>query len=179
MPRLGDAPPRVQAVGRAVLRLCCAGLVLGPVACKGSAQPPEPDPAPAATVSSPHVRVSAAAPAGGVGPIVREALARAVAQRRRVLVYVGASWCEPCQRVHQAADRGDLDGVLGDVDLLEFDWDRDGDRLREAGYTSRYVPLFALPRADGMASGKQVEGAVKGEGAIAFIVPRLKKLLTE
>jgi thiol-disulfide isomerase/thioredoxin len=108
---------------------------------------------------------------------VREALSEAIGGKRRVVVYVGASWCEPCQRFHQAAARGELDATFPDLTLLEFDLDRDRERLGLAGYAPKFVPLFALPGLDGAASGKQVEGGIKGEGAVAFMAPRLKTLL--
>jgi len=123
------------------------------------------------------VRFSPAPAAGAVEPIVRDALAKAAAEKRRLVVYEGAVWCEPCQRFHKAAERGELDGTFPDLTLVEFDADRDAERLASAGYVSRYIPLFALPAPDGSASGKQVEGGTKGEGAVASITPRLKGLL--
>jgi len=36
-----------------------------------------------------------------------------------------------------------------------------------------------LPAQDGRASGKQVEGGIKGEGAVAYMTPRLKDLLAQ
>jgi thiol-disulfide isomerase/thioredoxin len=120
------------------------------------------------------------APASGaVPPIVRDAVAAAVRERRTLVVYVGASWCEPCQRFHGAVAKGELDAALSDVALLEFDLDRDRDRLASAGYVSKYIPLLALPGPDGSASGKQIEGGVKGEGAVGFILPRLRAMLAE
>jgi hypothetical protein len=124
-----------------------------------------------------RVELSAAPATGDVEPIVREEIARAAAERRRLVVYVGAAWCEPCQRFHGAARDGLLDATFPDLTLLEFDLDRDGQRLSSAGYTSKYIPLFALPATDGRASGQQVEGGIKGEGAVAYITPRLKELL--
>jgi hypothetical protein len=112
-----------------------------------------------------------------VQPIVRRALAKAIEENRALVVYVGAAWCEPCQRFHSAAARGELNGSLPPVTLLEFDLDRDRDRLASGGYISKYIPLFALPRTDGYASGRQVEGGIKGDGALGFIVPRLQALL--
>lgn len=109
---------------------------------------------------------------------MREAVAPAAAARRTLVVYVGASWCEPCQRFHHAAEAGALDGALPRLALLEFDADRDHDRLAAAGYDSKYIPLFALASADGTSSPHRQEGAVKGEGAVDFIVPRLQALLT-
>lgn len=120
------------------------------------------------------------APADGdVDAIVRTAQATAMAERRRVVVYVGATWCEPCQRFHHAAERGELDAKFPDVDLLGFDLDHDAERLASAGYVSKLIPLFALPGPGGHASGKQVEGGIKGEGAVGFIAPRLEKMLAD
>ncbi len=117
------------------------------------------------------------APAGDVAQLVREALASAAPDSRRVVVYVGAPWCEPCRRFHDAAARGDLGAMFGNVTLLAFDLDRDGDRLERAGYFSAYIPLLALPGADGRASGRQVEGGIKGKGAVQFLASRLGALL--
>jgi hypothetical protein len=117
------------------------------------------------------------AQAGTAESAVRSALATATTSKRRLVVYVGATWCEPCQRFHQAAARGELDASFPDLTLVEFDQDADGARLAAAGYVSRYIPLFALPSGDGRASGQQIEGGIKGEGAVANIVPRLRELL--
>jgi len=118
------------------------------------------------------------APADGdVQELVRREAARARDEGRTLLVYVGARWCEPCQRFHDAARAGKLDTAFPGLRLLEFDLDRDRERLMGAGYASRMIPLFALPRADGTASGEQIEGSIKGEGAVDEIAPRLRKLL--
>lgn len=118
------------------------------------------------------------APAGGeVAPLVTRELARAHKEGRQLLVYVGATWCEPCRRFHAAAAAGKLNAAFPTLRLLEFDLDRDGARLERAGYRSQFIPLFALPRADGRSSGRQIEGSIKGDGAVAQIAPRLRALL--
>ncbi|HEY3817382.1 MAG TPA: thioredoxin family protein [Polyangiaceae bacterium] len=116
---------------------------------------------------------------GDVDVLVRAAQSKAMAEKRRVVVYVGATWCEPCQRFHHAAERGELDAKFPDVDLLMFDADHDAERLASAGYVSKLIPLFALPGPEGRASGKQVEGGIKGDGAVGFIAPRLEKMLAD
>jgi hypothetical protein len=119
-------------------------------------------------------------PSGGtVEATVQGALARATATQRTLLVYVGAAWCEPCQRFHHAAEQGDLDAVFPTLTVLEFDLDRDRERLAAAGYVSQYIPLFALPAPDGKSSGKQIEGGTKGDHAVGSLVPRLKELLSD
>ena len=132
---------------------------------------------PAAAKKPQPVETVPAAAEGGVQELVRREVARARDEGRTLLVYVGATWCEPCQRFHDAAKAGQLDAAFPGLRLLEFDLDRDKDRLREAGYASRMIPLFALPRADGTASGEQIEGSIKGDGAVAQIAPRLRALI--
>jgi len=131
---------------------------------------------------------SAAAPAGKlelvdapgsgkVAPIVRAELDRARAAHKTLAIYVGAEWCEPCVRFHQAAATGELDSRFPDLRLLIFDLDRDNLRLDAAGYSSDMIPLIALPGDDGMSSHRQIEGSVKGDAAIDNIAGRLRPLL--
>ena len=118
------------------------------------------------------------APQGDVPTIVKRELERAARDRRQLLVYVGATWCEPCQRFHRAAAEHKLDRDFPQLRLLEFDDDRDAARLAMAGYSGKYIPLFARPGADGRGTGRQIEGSVKGDGAVGEIAPRLHALLT-
>jgi thiol-disulfide isomerase/thioredoxin len=134
----------------------------------------DPSPPPASPPEGPHLAFVAAGE-GEVDAIVRVETARA--DGKRVLVYVGATWCEPCRRFHDAAAAGQLDKALPPIRFVEFDLDRDEERLRVAGYESKYVPLFAVPNSDGRASGKQIAGSIKGEGAPAEIAPRLLQLV--
>jgi hypothetical protein len=114
---------------------------------------------------------------GEVAPLVAAEVTRAQRSQRTVLVYVGATWCEPCRRFHEAVKSGALDARFGALRLIEFDFDRDNERLKRAGYESRLIPLLALPGSDGRASGKQMEGSIKGDGAVGEITPRLAALL--
>jgi thiol-disulfide isomerase/thioredoxin len=112
-----------------------------------------------------------------VALVVRESLTRAKEDGRTLIVYVGATWCEPCQRFHHAVERGELDTAFPKLTVLAFDADRDGEALATAGYASRLIPLFAIPRSDGRASGRTIEGSVKGEEAVSEITPRLRALI--
>jgi thiol-disulfide isomerase/thioredoxin len=159
-----------------VLVPCVAGLV----ACSRTEPELKKDP-----VTTPAGSAGAVTSGGApVGPLV---LARGVVKSERgkakddgrdLVVYVGATWCEPCKHFHKAAQSGALDADFPNLTLLEFDLDEDRDRLATAGYVSQFIPLFAMPAADGRASDKKFEGAVKGDGAVKVITPRLRSLLS-
>jgi thioredoxin family protein len=114
-----------------------------------------------------------------VDEVVRAAQAQAKADERRLLVYVGAAWCEPCQVFHKAVEAGRLDAELAGVRFLEFDSDIDSKRLAAAGYGGDMIPRFALPGADGRGTDAKIEGGVKGEAAVGHIMARLKDLLAK
>ena len=179
----------------------CA-IVVAIAGCSRSEAEPKPRPEPSATAPAaaaaatpaPSPSTTTALPAGplvlargvrivhaGAGSdaakVVRDERERAQSDGRDLVVYVGAKWCEPCKHFHNAAAKGELDADFPDLTLLEFDLDDDRERLKPAGYVSDYIPLFAMPAADGRASEKKFEGSVKGNGAVANIAPRLRSLL--
>lgn len=112
-----------------------------------------------------------------VQPYLQEQISDAKLQHERVLVYVGASWCEPCQRFHHAVEQGELDELLPNTRFVEFDADVHTRALNEAGYSFSMIPLIAMPGPDGRASGRQLSGSIKGPDAVRRdLVPRLRAL---
>jgi hypothetical protein len=142
------------------------GLTLALAGCEGGAGAP-----------GGRVEIVPAPPGEDAAAVVRAELERATGQGRRLVVYVGATWCEPCTRFHDAAAAGQLDATFPTLRMLEFDHDRDAARLEQAGYKSKMIPLFAIPGPDGRGSGRQIEGSVKGDRAVGEITPRLQELL--
>lgn len=130
--------------------------------------------APAAATERPHF-VPAKVDGDSVDALVRDAIAAADA--KRVVVYVGASWCEPCTRFHEAVERGELDAQLAGVRFLEFDADEHTKILDAAGYGGRLIPRFAVPGTDGRGTDAKIEGGIKGDGAVPHIMRRLEELL--
>jgi len=160
--------PRPLLILYSALLACSAEPASTPAAAEPSSSP-----AAARTPSTPP-RLVAAPPGGRVAEIVEAERGGGAGQ---LVVYVGAAWCEPCVAFHEALLAGQLDADLAGVRFLEFDLDRDRARLEADGYSSRYVPLFALPGRDGRASGAQIEGGTKGPGAARQLVARLLPLL--
>jgi len=111
--------------------------------------------------------------------VVRDERDRARSDGRDLVVYVGAKWCEPCQRFHHAAAAGKLDSDFPNLTVMEWDLDEDRDRIVAAGYASAYIPLFVVPDADGHPTDRRVEGGVKGEGAVADITKKLRPLFAK
>jgi hypothetical protein len=144
-------------------------LVIALAACQGSTSKLEGPPRKLELIDAPK--------ADDVAPLIAQEYARAQRDHKKLLVYLGATWCEPCVKFHVAAAKGDLDQVFGDLRMLVFDADRDNEALERAGYKYNLVPLFALPNADGRASGKQIEGSVKGAHYVEQISPRLRALV--
>ena len=113
-----------------------------------------------------------------VAPFVAREVAEAQKGGWNVLVYVGATWCEPCQRFHAATLAGEFDEILPRAHILEFDLDRDKDALAAAGYSSQLIPLFCVPKVDGTASDRRIEGSIKGAEAVGQnLIPRLRAFL--
>ena len=107
--------------------------------------------APAAIVptGASKLRVIEADAEEGAASLIRTKRLEAKAEGRTLVVFVSATWCEPCKRFKAEIASGRLDARLGKTTLLAFDADRDGDRLGAAGYTFRFVPFVALPAANG------------------------------
>lgn len=114
-----------------------------------------------------------------VDVIVKEELERTKGTGQKVLVYVGAPWCEPCRYFHEAAAKGELDDAFPNLRIIEFNLDEDEARLQVAGCRSRMIPLFARVTPEGKCDPeRRMMGSVKGPGAVANITPRLRELLS-
>lgn len=110
--------------------------------------------APPSTTADPPPAVAAirlfdAPEEGDLFATIRAARLRASESDRVLVVYVGASWCPPCKRFHDAIKSHSLDDKLAGFDFLYLDMDVVKDKIVETGYASKYIPFFALPKADG------------------------------
>jgi len=120
--------------------------------------------APAAKTENKLRLLPASADADAISLIRTERL-RAKAEGRVLVVYVSATWCDPCKELKAEIEAGHLDERLGKTTLLAFDADKDLDRLGAAGYTFKFVPYVALPGADGRPVDAQ---SATGHGSSAW-----------
>lgn len=111
---------------------------------------------------------------------VRDEVSKAARDGRKVLIYVGAPWCDPCVRFHDSVVTGQLDQELPSVRLLELDHDEHEALLAPSDLDcqSQLIPLFARPTPEGRCGLRRVEGGVKGDRAVGFLLPKVKALLT-
>jgi thiol:disulfide interchange protein len=174
---------RAARLAAASWLLGCAGVFVL-VACAGGAKKEERAKAQTAPVAAAAVRSKAKpllahrADQVPLEQFVQQHVEEADASGQRVLVYVGATWCEPCQRFHKALEAGELDDALAGTKFIEFDADHDRAELKAAGYSSKYIPLFSVPASNGHSSGRAIEGSIKGDKAVREnLVPRLLALM--
>lgn len=112
------------------------------------------------------------------GPVAEVMLAvRKAEPRYTAIAYVGAEWCEPCQRFKKALAAGELDTEFPNVLFVEFDHDADQGRLDADNYGGEMIPRFVLPDSDGRAGLRRFEGSIKGPGGVANITEQLSELL--
>ncbi len=131
--------------------------------------------------SSPSGKVElvTAIAAGQAAASIADEIALATTDNKRCVVYVGATWCEPCKRFKKALLAGELDTELQGARLLEFDADLDKSRLNAAGYSWRYVPFFAVPRLGGDNSGRVTAGVPSKSAPMAPLAKRIATLLNQ
>jgi len=170
------------------LGVLAAGVVL---ACSGNPDTvPDPNehagrqktPEPAANTPPPVARLSppsfvSAPVVGDVAVVVAKHVQAADAAHRWLVVYVGAEWCAPCREFRDAVQAGSFNTQLAGITFLEFDADRDRDRLTRAGYNSRMIPLLAVPNPDGSSSKLRSEGGIKGPKAAGYVAQKLLRML--
>jgi hypothetical protein len=150
--RTSEWSERVRRISMVVFVLAVTVAAAGPGCSSSDALPKAPPGSAAAAPAAAKKLTLLPAPGGDVATAVARHAAKAEHEGGKLLVYVGATWCEPCQEFHKAAEEGKLDATFPGLTLMVFDADLDGERLAVAGYRSNLVPLFVRPSSDGTSS---------------------------
>ena len=169
-----DRPKPSEARGAATTII--ASVILFCISCNNS---PTPTPSTTASPRAPAGKVEWVKLPRGVeaSAFVRSEMQRALGDKKKLVIYVGAASCEPCRRFHEAADAHALDAAFGDLRFIDLDHEEDEAALVALSCESQMIPLFALPTGDGRCSDRRVEGGIKGDGAVAYMSPRLRTLV--
>lgn len=114
---------------------------------------------------------------GAIAPLLQLAADQARTDARRLVVYVGASWCEPCRYFLDAVAADALPDRFSDLRFIKFDFDVDERRLQEAGLGGQMLPRFVLIGPQGQATDRSFEGSIKGPQAIDDLIAKLDTLL--
>jgi thiol:disulfide interchange protein len=112
---------------------------------------------------------------GDVPTLVRAARVKAKENGKILVVYVGADWCPPCKRFHQAVMAGEMDKKLADYTFLTLDATKDEARILAGGYGSKFIPFFVLPGADGRKKKAFEVSTLKLDQAMGEILSGLEK----
>ncbi|MFO0547615.1 MAG: thioredoxin family protein [Polyangiaceae bacterium] len=148
-------------------------------ACSDQGAEPEPRPAQSTSARAQGPKPEfVPVPAGVTGKTwIQSELARADRDGVKLVVYVGATWCEPCKAFHEALASGALDQKLAGVRFLDFDLESHAAALQDAECQSKLIPLFARPTTDGTCGAQRTEGGIKGSGAVDYMLPHLLGIL--
>ncbi len=146
-------------------------LLIGAVACDSGPQTAaEPPP------SKPGPELVPVLTEGRVDTIVRAELARAKRDHRKLVIYVGGQWSEPCKQFEQMVASGALRDEFPDLRLLKFD-SEDEPRLRAANYFFQVLPTFAIPAENGRGTDQIYPTPVQSEKGSPDALVALRSLL--
>jgi hypothetical protein len=112
-----------------------------------------------------------------VAKTVKRELEQAAEDKKKLIVYVGATWCLPCKEFYRASLEPDFGPELSGVRLIKFDLDKHQTLLTRAGYGSELIPLFVVPDAEGRGTGRRFYGTkYKGQEGTNDLQKRLVAL---
>jgi thioredoxin-like negative regulator of GroEL len=127
------------------------------------------------TATPVHAQAAASAPLPGVWMVasadadIDRAFARAAAERKPVLLYWGASWCPPCNRLKATLfSRQDFVEQSRAVVAVHVDGDRPGAQKLGARFKVRGYPTLVLLQADGTELAR-LPGEVEPEQVVALL----------
>jgi thiol-disulfide isomerase/thioredoxin len=112
-----------------------------------------------------------------VAKTVKNELKQAAQDKKTLVVYVGATWCVPCQEFYKASLEPDFGRELSGIRLIKFDLDRHQTLLTRADYGSELIPLFVVPDAEGRGTDQRFYGTqYKGQEGAHDLKKRLLAL---
>jgi thiol-disulfide isomerase/thioredoxin len=132
------------------------------------AQPPPTTPvasvAPSAAVAPPRpfALVELAPTQGDLQPLLREHVEKARARGLKPFVEFYADWCKPCKALASMMNDPFIVAAFTGTYLIKLNFDDWQDKLAEAGFQPREIPMFYALDALGQPTGRKLSGDAWG-----------------
>jgi thiol-disulfide isomerase/thioredoxin len=124
--------------------------------------PPGADVAPTAP-PRPFVVVELAPTQGDLQPLLREHAEKAKARGLKPFVEFYADWCRPCKALASLMNDPFIVEAFTGTYLIKLNFDDWQDKLAEAGFTPREIPMFYALDARGQPTGRKLSGDAWGK----------------
>ena len=113
---------------------------------------------------------------GSLAASVKGEVAKALAAGKKPVVYIGATWCPPCQAIKRYKSDPQMAAAFAGTHIIELDVDDwTAPDLAALGYKAASVPVFIAVDKDGKAKGPTIDGGAWGDNIPANMAPPLTK----
>lgn len=140
----------------------------------GCASPPPPQAAP-----KPPIHTSDLPDGSDVSAGLRGAVGEAERAGLKPVLYLGATWCQPCVAYERALFHPEMVAAHANVLLVKADFDRHGSALEAAGFVASGVPFWCHLDREGGNSGRCITGAAWGEDTPENMAPVLRPFFSD
>jgi hypothetical protein len=115
------------------------------------------------------------APGRPLAVVLSDGAAKAKAKGLRPFLYIGATWCQPCQKLHRSLDDERMVDAFRGTYVIHLDLDAWERELPSVGLRVAQVPVFFQLDAQGKPTGKSLDGGAWNEDVPAEMAPPLKR----
>lgn len=113
---------------------------------------------------------------GSLATLVEAEVAKAEATGKKHVVYIGATWCPPCQAIKKYKSDPQMVTAFAGTHVIELDVDDwTAPDLTALGYKASSVPVFIAVDKDGKAKGPTIDGGAWGDNIPTNMAPPLTK----
>ena len=110
---------------------------------------------------------------------IKARVADAEKAKLKPVVYVGATWCEPCLAIKKHRDDPRMKEAFTGVAIIEVDMDQwKSEQFAELNMKPSAIPVFYAVGSDGKATGKEIDGGAWGDNIPENMAPPLKRFFS-
>jgi hypothetical protein len=110
---------------------------------------------------------------------VKAEVAKAQAKKLTPIVYVGATWCDPCLALKKHRDDPKMVDAFEGTFVIEIDADDwNAASFGALGYKTSVIPIFIAVDAEGKATGRTIDGGAWGDNIPQNMAPPLKQFFS-